>query len=190
MSRTPKDSITRTLTPVSVKKLVDDYLLRIDLDADYQREKVWSREDQERLIDSIVQNIDIPKLYLARTVDDESFDYECIDGKQRMMALQSFVKPDRSDPSPLSVRVAGERYTYARLKKELPRIAKKVEEFELTLVIYPKVEDEEFLREVFRRLQLGVRLNSGELLKTYTGAIRDFVYKELGKEAPFLRHTR
>ncbi|MGH9681251.1 MAG: hypothetical protein ACRD4Y_14995, partial [Candidatus Acidiferrales bacterium] len=36
---------------------------------------------------------------------------------------------------------------------------------------------------------LGVRLNSGELLKTHTGTIRDFVYKEMGKNAPFLRST-
>lgn len=56
-------------------------------------------------------------------------------------------------------------------------------------MIYEDQGDEEFLREIFRRLQLGVRLNTGELLKTYTGTIRDFVYKEMGTEAPFLRRT-
>ena len=184
-----KSRTTRDLKAVSVKDFIDDYIYRIDLDADYQREKIWSREDQEKLIDSIVQNIDIPKIYLARTTDNESFDYECIDGKQRMATLLNFFKPDPKEVNPLSVRIAGEKYTYKRLQKEIPQLAKKIDDFELAFVIYPKLDDDEFLREIFRRLQLGVRLNSGELLKTYTGTIRDFVYKEMGKDAPFLRYT-
>ena len=190
MSPKNKSRTTRELQTVPVKKFIDDYIYRIDLDADYQREKIWSRENREELIDSIVKNIDIPKLYLAETKDDESFDFECIDGKQRMSTLLSFFKPDPQEVNPLTtLRIAGEKYTYKRLRKELPALAKKIEDFELTLVIYPKTDDEEFLREIFRRLQLGIRLNSGELLKTYTGTLRDFVYKEMGQDAPFLRHT-
>jgi hypothetical protein len=181
---------TRELLQVPVKKFIDDYIYRIDLDADYQREKIWSRENQELLLDSIVKNIDIPKLYLARAEeDDESFDFECIDGKQRMATLLGFFKPETDQGNPLTVRIAGEKYTYKRLRKELPALAKKIEDFELTLVVYPHIDDEEFLREIFLRLQLGVRLNSGELLKTYTGRLRDFIYKEMGREAPFLKRT-
>ena len=181
---------TRTIESISVKKCVDDYVYRIDLDADYQREKIWSRKNQEDLIDSIVKNIDIPKIYLARTEDDETFDFECIDGKQRMATLLNFFKPEQSTDSPLTVRIAGERYTYKQLRADLPQLADKIDDFELTFVIYPQIDDEEFLREIFRRLQLGVRLNSGEMLKSHTGALRDFVYKEMGKEAPFLRRTK
>ena len=94
----------------------------------------------------------------------------------------------RSRSEPLTLRV-DHRYTYEQLRKEIPQIAKKIEDYELSFVIYPAIEDEEFLREIFRRLQLGVRLNSGELLRSQTGTIRDFVYKEAGKEAPFLRNT-
>lgn len=182
--------IQRELKGISVKDFIDDYVYRIDLDADYQREKIWSRKDQELLLDSIIKNIDIPKLYLARLTNVENFAFECIDGKQRMATLLSFFKPESNEENPLAVRIAGEKYTYQRLKKELPVLAKKVEDFELTFVIYPKIDDDEFVREIFRRLQLGIRLNSGELLKTYTGTIRDFVYKEMGMDAPFLRNTR
>lgn len=178
----------RELLTIPVKKFIDDYIYRIDLDADYQREKIWSREDQERLLDSIIQNIDIPKIYLARVKGNENFDFECIDGKQRMTTLLSFFKPE-PDETPLTVRVAGEKYSYKRLQQKLEPLAKKIEAYELTFVIYQDLADEEFIREIFRRLQLGVRLNTGELLKTYTGTIRDFVYKEMGKDAPFLRHT-
>jgi hypothetical protein len=189
MSAKTKPRLTRELKSIAVREFIDDYIYRIDLDADYQREKIWSREDQEKLIDSIIQNIDIPKIYLARVKDNENFDYECIDGKQRMATLLNFLKPERAGDNPLTVRVAGERYTYKRLREELPQLAKKIEDYELTFVIYPEIDDEEFLREIFRRLQLGVRLNAGELLKSHTGAMRDFVYKEMGKDAPFLRHT-
>jgi uncharacterized protein DUF262 len=181
--------VKRELKPIAVKEFIDDYIYRIDLDADYQREKIWSREDQELLVDSIIQNIDIPKIYLARVKDNENFDYECIDGKQRMATLLNFLKPERAGDNPLTVRVAGERYTYKRLREELPQLAHKIANYELTFVLYPEIDDEEFLREIFRRLQLGVRLNAGELLKSHTGAMRDFVYKEMGKDAPFLRHT-
>lgn len=179
----------RELVSVSIKDFIDDYIYRIDLDADYQREKIWSREDQERLIDSIVQNIDIPKIYLTQVSGNESFDYECIDGKQRMTALLDFCKPDRNDPRPPSVSIFGEEYTYEELHAELPQLAQKFDDYKLTLVIYPKIDNDEFLREIFRRLQLGVRLNAGELLKTYTGTIRDFIYVDMGRDAPFLRNT-
>lgn len=189
MATKTKDRATREVLPITVKELVDDIIYRIDLDADYQREKIWSRSNQEQLLDSIVKNIDIPKLYLAKTANSESFDFECIDGKQRMTTLLSFYKPEKEE-TPLTVKVAGEKYTYKQLKKELPQIAKKIDGFELTFVVYPELDDEEFIREIFRRLQLGVRLNAGELLKTFTGTLRDFVYKEMGGDAPFLRHTK
>lgn len=181
---------SRVIKPITVKNCVDDYLYRIDLDADYQRERIWSRGNQEDLIDSIIKNIDIPKIYLAQTEGNEDFDYECIDGKQRMATLLNFFKPEKSTDSPLTVRIAGERYTYKQLREELPQLADKIDDFELTFVIYPRIDDDEFLREIFRRLQLGIRLNSGELLKSHTGTMRDFIYKEMGKDAPFLRRTR
>ena len=180
----------RELQTVPIKKFIDEYIYRVDLDADYQREKIWSRKNQEDLLDSILQNIDIPKLYLVKTRANESFDYECIDGKQRMNTLLSFYKPDSIEDNPLTVRVAGEKLTYKKLQKVHPTIATKIDNFELTFVIYDVIEDEDFIREIFRRLQLGVRLNSGELLNSQTGAMRDFVFKEMGKDGPFLRNTK
>ena len=184
-----KSPFQRELKSIPIKEFIDDYVYRIDLDADYQREKIWSKRNQEDLLDSIIQNIDIPKMYLARVTGEENFDYECIDGKQRMTTLLSFFKPEPNGENPLAIRVAGEKYTYKRLKEDLPKLAKKIEDFQLTFVIYPEIDDDDFLREIFRRLQLGVRLNSGELLNSHTGSIRDFIYEEMGKDAPFLRQT-
>ena len=95
MPTNAKTRPTREIKSISVKECVEDYLYRIDLDADYQREKIWSRGNQEDLIDSIVKNIDIPKIYLARIEGNETFDFECIDGKQRMATLLNFFKPEQ-----------------------------------------------------------------------------------------------
>src|ERR1700690_2630461 len=88
---------TRELKTIPLRAFIDDYIYRIDLDADYQREVIWSRSNQEQLIDSILQGIDIPKLYLMQVKDNENVDFECIDGKQRMSSLLNFVKPDDED---------------------------------------------------------------------------------------------
>ena len=90
----------RTLLNISVKKFIDDYVYRIDLDADYQRDKIWSTKEHEDLLDSILVDIDIPKIYLAKVKDNKQFDYECIDGKQRMSTLLKFFKPEAEEKSP------------------------------------------------------------------------------------------
>src|SRR5712692_5536772 len=120
MATNNKSRTTRELKSIKVRDFIDDYVYRIDLDADYQREKVWSRKNQEELLDSILRDIDIPKLYLAEVADNEQFDYECVDGKQRMLTLLNFFKPESDEESPLKVDVASKKYTYQQLKKDLP----------------------------------------------------------------------
>jgi len=187
-TKTTKTTATRSLLNISVKDFIDDYVYRIDLDADYQREKIWTTNQQELLLDSIAKDIDIPKIYIVEVKDNKQFNFECIDGKQRMTALLRFFKPDSNEESPLMIRLLEEKYTYKRLKKEHPSVAKKIEDYILSFTIYKPLDDE-YVREIFRRLQLGIRLNSGELLKTRTGTIRDFIYKEIGNDGPFFRKT-
>jgi len=85
-------------------------------------------------------------------------------------------------------------YSYQDLQHEHPRIAEKIENYKLDFVTYDMSSLEEgtrdkLIREIFRRLQLGIRLNSGERLKALQGTIRDFVFNELGNAAPFIRST-
>ena len=179
----------RKVLNISAKTFIDDYFYRIDLDADYQREKIWSTDDQKKLLDSMLKNIDIPKMYLARVNDSEQFEFECMDGKQRMTTLLRFFKPDPDEKKPLTVRHLETEYTYKGLEEEHPTVSRILENYELSFTIYESL-DEELVRLIFRRLQLGVRLNSGELLNSMTGPIRDFIYNEMKYDAPFLRFTK
>ena len=140
------------------------------------------------MLDSIMRDIDIPKIYIVEVEKRGEFDYECIDGKQRMVTLLRFFKPEPNEETPLKVRHYNEELGYKDFKRKFPADAKKIEDYELSFIVYKPLDDS-YVRDIFRRLQLGIRLNSGELLKTRTGTIRDFIYKEIGNNGPFLRNT-
>lgn len=59
----------------------------------YQRDYVWSQEDKESLIDSIFNHIEIGKFVLVFKGYEGDM-YEVLDGKQRLSALQEFLKID------------------------------------------------------------------------------------------------
>src|SRR5207249_5473106 len=55
---------------------------------EFQREKrLWSDDKKSLLIDSILKDIDIPKLYINQTTDGI---YEVVDGQQRLWAIWDF----------------------------------------------------------------------------------------------------
>lgn len=177
----------REVISVSIRKFMDEIVYRIDLDAEYQREKIWPQDKQELLLDSIIKDIDIPKLYLVQ-VENRQYDYECIDGKQRISTLIRFFNPEKNE-IPLKVDVVNRKYTFAQLKTEHPKIASFMENYKLDISILKSMDDG-IVREIFRRLQLGIPLNAGELLKSRSGNMRDFIFKEIGKNGPFLRNTK
>jgi len=67
------------------------YYAGLDLNPDYQRGNVWSKEDKVLLIDSIFKNIDIGKFTIIRRPFSGNEElYEILDGKQRVTALLEF----------------------------------------------------------------------------------------------------
>jgi hypothetical protein len=184
-----EDKEGRYLLNISVKEFIGKYAHKIDFDADFQREVIWSVEDQKRLLDSILINIDIPKMYLVETDEkNKQFRYECIDGKQRMTTLLDFIEPD-VEGKPLKIRIFEKDYTYREFKEKFSEKAKEFDEYKLTFVVYKSLDDDKFLSKIFQRLQFGVRLNSGEILKSHIGNMRDFIYDEMKDQCPFLIKT-
>ena len=146
---------------------------------DYQRNpKLWGLDDKRLLVDSILKDIDIPKIYLNETNKEE---YEIIDGQQRLWAIWEFIDNE---------------YTYETKDKEILELeGKRFKEFseeyrksilsyELQFTIIKKATDD-YLRNLFLRLQLGLLLVAGEKLKAETGQIRDFIFKKMVKH-PFI----
>ncbi|MGL4463999.1 MAG: DUF262 domain-containing protein [Planctomycetia bacterium] len=57
----------------------------------YQREFIWSEDDQSQFIESVVMGLPIPMMFLAEN-DDGLF--EIVDGAQRIQTLEAFVSGD------------------------------------------------------------------------------------------------
>ena len=71
------------------------YFFGIDYDPEYQRGLVWNQDDNEKLIDSIMNEIDIGKFAFIENEYDSSKPnggklYTLVDGKQRLSAIISY----------------------------------------------------------------------------------------------------
>lgn len=149
------------------------------LQADYQRNpRLWKKADKQRLIDSILTDIDIPKIYLNEFSKGQ---YEIVDGQQRLYAIWEFIAND---------------YEFASASEELKKLNgiffdKLSQEYRDAILNYRlqfaviKNASDEYLRTLFLRLQLGLLLVAGEKLKAETGAMRDFIFGKMVKH-PFI----
>ena len=62
---------------------------------EYQREpNLWTLVEKQRLIDSMTRRFDIASLYLYRHEDGA---IDCVDGRQRIGAIMSFVGDNEAD---------------------------------------------------------------------------------------------
>ena len=80
-----------------IETLVTNYFkFGIDINPEYQRGKVWSEEQQIKLIDSIYKNINIGSICLVEKKWFENHDivsdmYEILDGKQRLTTIIDYI---------------------------------------------------------------------------------------------------
>jgi hypothetical protein len=77
----------------NVQELYDWYLEgRLVVNRRYQRKLVWTREEKQHLIDTIVRRFPLPLVLLAEVIIDGQSKFEIIDGMQRLNAIFSFVE--------------------------------------------------------------------------------------------------
>ena len=143
---------------------------KIDFPA-YQRMDVWYVDQKELLIDSIMRGIDIPKLYFHRP--DQTQNWDCIDGHQRFDAIIEFLDNQ--------FEWEGKQFKdFSQPEKE------KILNYELTIAEITEIVADD-VRELFRRLNLGTPLNSGERLNAINSKMRDFVEKMA--KMPFIQNV-
>ncbi len=126
----------------------------------YQREFVWSKKEMQFFIDSIIKDFPIPQVFIRKIPGNE---FEIVDGQQRLTTIQEFLK----DEFTLSVISKLGKIKYSQLP-EFTRI-----EFDNRKipVIWLDNYDDEDVRSLFRRLQSGRDLNTGEKLNAFPGSI-------------------
>lgn len=166
----------------------------VDIDfPEYQREPtVWSREQKQRLLDSILRSFDIAPIYLYRREDGTQ---ECIDGRQRLNAIMSFLGENPSDEvdNGFPLRSANEISTgtenpyqeldglrYEELSNsDEPLAVSAVAEllaYRIAAVYLSDVTNSDEFNLQFLRLNLGTLINAGEKLNAMVGGMREFLF--------------
>lgn len=153
----------------------------IDLNPSYQRKSnIWSPEDKAYLVDSILNDYDIPKLYFAdftygnSPLNEKGRSYAVIDGKQRLEAIFNFFdgilalddkfayEPDRR------LKLAG--LTFKDLKSRYPEVASSFENFNLN-VMSVITDEEGKINDLFVRLNRSKPLTGSEVRSAMLGVV-------------------
>lgn len=144
----------------------------INLNPDYQRMGgVWTIAKRTLLIDSILNDYDIPKLYfhqlspeLLRTTGHR---YAVIDGRQRLESIWSFMDGEFALAADFDYQrdssIDLSRLTYQDIAKQFPKIRIKFDSFVLPVVtVSIDGDDLDLIEDMFSRLNEAVPLNAAE----------------------------
>jgi hypothetical protein len=162
------------------------------MDPPYQRHgRLWSRTDKAFLVDSILNEYDIPKIYMAdftfgsSQLNSKGLPYAIIDGKQRLEALFDFFSGDltldeefvlQSNPS---LKLAG--LGYADLQKNYPDVADVFDNYSLS-IMRVITDDEEMINELFVRLNRSKPLTGAEIRNAMAGPVPGLIRVLIGHE--------
>lgn len=186
-----------SVTPFESRTLSWWYAKRaqIDLAPPYQRRSgIWSAEDKAFLIDSIINELDIPKLYVAdftftpSPLNRAQLPFAIIDGKQRLEAIFDFIEGRLQlsrrfeylkDPA---VNLSG--LAYKDLKQNHSEVACQFDNFNLS-VMRVVTDDEAVINEMFLRLNRSKSLRGAEIRNAMHGVVPKAI-RELAQH-PFFK---
>jgi hypothetical protein len=139
---------------------------RLELEPDFQRREVWSPSARIMLIDTVLRDIPMPKIFVASSIRDGRTYRVVIDGQQRIRALFAFLR----DEFPLDPPYTGAEQ--GKLFSQLdPLTQNKILSYNIDFNEAVNPTDKE-IREVFSRVnKYTVVLNKQELRRAdYPGA--------------------
>lgn len=155
----------------------------VDLDPPYQRESgVWKNDARSLLIDSVINGLDIPKLYFEalatrRTNSDGlSYQYAVIDGKQRLESIIGFLRDEVRLPDNFIFfeddEVRAENLSLSELRERYPKLFRRFLDFQLPIVDVSS-DSGDLIEEMFQRLNASTALNAAERRNALQGPTRD-----------------
>jgi hypothetical protein len=147
----------------------------------YQRQgRLWSQADKAFLIDSILNEYDIPKIYMVDfdfgnvSLNKKGLPYAIIDGKQRLEAIFDFYKGTlRLDDEFVfqrnpSMKLGG--LGYSDLTKNYPEVADIFKNHPLS-VVHVITDEEERINDLFVRLNRSKPLTGAEIRNAMSGPL-------------------
>jgi len=144
----------------------------INMSPDYQRMGgVWTKEKRQLLIDSILNDYDLPKIYFHMLSQDEisrsGFRFAVIDGRQRLEAIWGFMDGEFTLTSDFEyqrdTQVNLGDLSYEDIAKQYPKIRVKFDSFVLPVItVSIEGNDIDLIEDMFSRLNEAVPLNAAE----------------------------
>jgi hypothetical protein len=160
---------------------------KINMSPTYQRRgNLWNKTKKALLIDSVLNEYDIPKIYLAdftyadTKLNEAKTPYAVIDGKQRLEAFFDFFEGNlrldkdfvfNDDPS-LDLK----ELSFFDLKESLPKVAQRFERYSPT-VMSVLTDEEDRVDEMFVRLNSGLQVTAAERRNAMPGPVPKLIRK-------------
>ncbi len=166
-----KTKVTRPFPLANLEYLFSQK--KLWLNPAYQRESVWTLSQKQLLLDSLLTEIDVPKLYF-REISREGYEYEVVDGQQRLRAIfdymhDQFKMPSDSDP------MDGHEVRNRMFSKLHTDLQMKLRNAFLDIVILSSAYNDDDIEETFLRLQNGTPLNAAEKRRAIAGNMKAVV---------------
>jgi hypothetical protein len=139
---------------------------KLDFNADYQRNYVWTITQSQTFIESLFLDYDVPKIYFAEFPSQSNRAIEVVDGQQRLKTIYKFYKNEFQTSADTTFKG---KNVGRRSYDDLPNDAQDhFLEFQLTIVKLIEFEDE-IIRDMFWRYQMGEPLNAAEKRRSLLG---------------------
>lgn len=144
---------------------------RFRLDPDFQRDFVWERDKQSRLIESVLMRIPLPVFYVAE--DDEGL-LIVVDGRQRLTTLQRFLGGELALQLPDRPELHKKKFIDLE-----PRLQNRVEDCQLHFYIIDRTVPERARLDIFERVNGGEVLTRQQMRNAiYNGVATKFLKGE------------
>lgn len=167
-------------------RTVHDVLRRIEkddfiMDPDFQREFIWSRDKQSKLIESVIMRIPLPVFYLAENRKGKMI---VVDGLQRLSTFQHFVK------NKLQLKLEHQPDLHKKYFKDLPpKLQNRIEDCNLILYVIDSKVPQQALLDIFERVNGGVALTRQQMRNClFAGPATHFI-RDAAKTELFLQAT-
>lgn len=171
----------------------------IDMNPSYQRKGgLWSTNDKSFLIDSILNDFDLPKIYIAdfsfrnNSLNSAGCQYSVIDGRQRLEAIFDFFENKITLDSDFiwvedqTLNLGG--LSYGELVRNYPDVASKFQNFNLS-VMSVITDEETKINEMFVRLNRSKSLTGAEIRNAMKGIV-PAVTREIASQEFFREKIR
>lgn len=163
---------------------------KVNLQPDFQCEFVWNKKKASRLIESLLLEIPIPVIYVAKEQNDSM---PVVDGQQRLTSVRAFIDGKFPDGQPFklgSLQVLTE--LNGKAFKDLGNAQQEaILGTTLRFIVIEKDSDPDVKFEVFERLNLGAeKLNDQELRNSVYRGTYNALLKELSTNTHLLKVLR